>query len=48
VIGPELSVEERFALVEYLKIHRDLPATPEAFQPPDCGLWDSPRMSQRH
>ena len=47
VIGPELAVEERFALVEYLKIHRDLPATPEGYEPPDCGFWKAERVSQR-
>ncbi|HSN01616.1 MAG TPA: di-heme-cytochrome C peroxidase [Rudaea sp.] len=36
VIGPLLSDAERWALVEYLKIHRDLPATPADFTPPDC------------
>lgn len=39
VIGPELSEDERLALVEYLKIHRDLPATPADFEPPQCQLW---------
>lgn len=39
VIGPELTDEERFALVEYLKVHRDLPETPADFQPPQCQLW---------
>lgn len=38
VIGPLLSDAERWALVEYLKIHRDLPATPADFTPPDCAL----------
>jgi mono/diheme cytochrome c family protein len=37
VIGPLLSDDERWALVEYLKVHRDLPATPADFVPPDCG-----------
>jgi cytochrome c5 len=36
VIGPEFSDDERFAIVEYLKVHRDLPATPEDYQPPQC------------
>ena len=36
VIGPLLSDEERWAIVEYLKVHRDLPATPSDFAPPDC------------
>jgi hypothetical protein len=36
VIGPLLSDDERFAIIEYLKIHRDLPATPADFAPPDC------------
>jgi cytochrome c5 len=38
VIGPEFSDEERFALIEYLKIHED-PATPPDYQPPVCRLW---------
>ncbi|MEO5559446.1 MAG: di-heme-cytochrome C peroxidase [Dokdonella sp.] len=36
VIGPLLSDDERWAIVEYLKVHRDLPATPADFLPPDC------------
>ncbi len=39
VIGPELSDDERFALIEYLKMHRDLPATPADYEPPHCTLW---------
>jgi mono/diheme cytochrome c family protein len=38
VIGPELSEDERLALVEYLKVHRD-PPTPPDFQPRQCQLW---------
>lgn len=38
VIGPELSDEQRFALIEYLKIHKD-PPTPPDFTPPQCQLW---------
>ena len=38
VIGPLLSDDERWAIVEYLKIHRDLPATPADFVPADCSL----------
>ena len=38
VIGPELSDAQRFALIEYLKVHRD-PATPPGFTPPTCELW---------
>jgi cytochrome c5 len=38
VIGPQLSEEQRLAVVEYLKIHRD-PETPPEFQPPQCQLW---------
>jgi mono/diheme cytochrome c family protein len=38
VIGPEFSDDERFALVEYLKVHED-PATPADYQPPVCKLW---------
>jgi hypothetical protein len=36
VIGPELTPEERWALVEYLKIHED-PETPDRV-PPTCGV----------
>jgi hypothetical protein len=28
VIGPEFTDDERYAIVEYLKVHRDLPETP--------------------
>jgi mono/diheme cytochrome c family protein len=38
VIGPEFTDDERFAIVEYLKTHRDLPATPDGYQPPQCRL----------
>ncbi len=37
VIGPYLSPDERQALVEYLKVHRD-PETPAGRVPPGCGL----------
>jgi hypothetical protein len=37
VIGPEFTDEERYALVEYLKVHED-PATPADYQPPVCRL----------
>jgi hypothetical protein len=37
VIGPELTPDERWALVEYLKIHED-PETPPDRVPPTCGL----------
>jgi mono/diheme cytochrome c family protein len=37
VIGPALRVEERWALVEYLKLHED-PATLPGHTAPDCGL----------
>ncbi len=36
VIGPLLSDDERLAIVEYLKVHRDLPATPVDFTPAVC------------
>ncbi|MDR3387854.1 MAG: di-heme-cytochrome C peroxidase [Rudaea sp.] len=36
VIGPLLADEDRWALLEYLKVHRDLPATPADFVPPNC------------
>ena len=39
VIGPELTDDERWALVEYLKVHRDLPETPADYTPPTCELW---------
>jgi hypothetical protein len=35
VIGPELSPDERWALVEYLKVHED-PPTPAGRVPPQC------------
>jgi cytochrome c5 len=38
VIGPEFTDAQRFDIIEYLKIHRDLPETPPDYQPPDCGL----------
>jgi hypothetical protein len=38
VIGPELTDEERYAIIEYLKVHED-PATPADFRPPVCRLW---------
>jgi mono/diheme cytochrome c family protein len=37
VIGPALTPGERWAIVEYLKIHED-PPTPEGRVPPDCGI----------
>jgi hypothetical protein len=37
VIGPEFTDEERYAIIEYLKIHED-PATPEGYAPPVCKL----------
>ena len=36
VIGPLLTDDERFAILEYLKVHRDLPATPADFTPAVC------------
>lgn len=39
VIGPEFTDEERFDLIEYLKIHRDLPETPADFEPTACQLF---------
>ena len=38
VIGPEFTDDERYAIIEYLKVHRDLPATPADYQPPQCRL----------
>jgi mono/diheme cytochrome c family protein len=37
VIGPEWSPDERWAIVEYLKVHED-PKTPPGRVPPDCGI----------
>jgi hypothetical protein len=37
VIGPPLTPDERWAIVEYLKIHED-PPTPPGRVPPDCGI----------
>lgn len=37
VIGPLLDDADRWALVEYLKVHQD-PPTPAGYRPPDCGL----------
>ena len=36
VIGPLLTDDERFAIIEYLKVHRDLPGTPADFTPAVC------------
>ena len=38
VIGPEFTDEERYELIEYLKVHRDLPETPANYLPPQCKL----------
>lgn len=38
VIGPEFTDEQRFDIIEYLKVHRDLPETPLDYQPPQCRL----------
>lgn len=38
VIGPLFTDAQRFDLLEYLKVHQDLPATPADFASPDCGL----------
>ncbi len=42
VIGPALSPEERWAIVEYLKVHED-PAAPPGRVPPTCGLPEEAR-----
>jgi hypothetical protein len=42
VIGPELTDDQRYDIIEYLKIHRDLPETPADFQPPECRLPGDP------
>jgi hypothetical protein len=38
VIGPKFTDEQRYDIIEYLKIHRDLPETPADYRPPSCGL----------
>ncbi|OZG74805.1 hypothetical protein BTA51_06320 [Hahella sp. CCB-MM4] len=38
VIGPLLTHDERMAILEYLKIHKDEPATPAGYKPPECQL----------
>jgi hypothetical protein len=38
VIGPEFTDQQRFDIIEYLKVHRDLPETPPDFRPPECRL----------
>jgi hypothetical protein len=42
VIGRQFADVERDAIVEYLKVHVDEPATPADFTPPDCGLAVAP------
>ncbi len=37
VIGPEFTDQQRYDLIEYLKVHRD-PETPANYQPPSCHL----------
>lgn len=37
VIGPELTPDERWAIIEYLKIHQDGPMPPPGRTPVDCG-----------
>lgn len=41
VIGPLFTDAQRFAIIEYLKVHQDLPATPADFRSPDCKLGAS-------
>jgi len=36
VIGPELAPDQRFELIEYLKIHQDAPTAPPDRRPADC------------
>jgi len=38
VIGPEFTDQQRYDIVEYLKVHRDLPETPPDYRPPACQL----------
>jgi len=40
VIGPLLSHHQKMALIEYLKIHQDGPATPADYRASDCGLTE--------
>jgi hypothetical protein len=37
-IGHEFTDDERYAIIEYLKVHRDLPETPADYQSPQCRL----------
>ncbi|MDP3717776.1 MAG: cytochrome c [Acidobacteriota bacterium] len=37
VIGPELTMEQRYDLIEYLKIHRDDPEDAKPYTPAVCG-----------
>jgi len=37
VIGPEFTDQQRYDIIEYLKVHRD-PGTPPGYQPPACRL----------
>jgi len=37
VIGPEFTDQQRYDIIEYLKVHRD-PETPANYQPPVCRL----------
>ena len=36
--GPSSPTKQRFDIIEYLKVHRDLPETPADYQPPQCRL----------
>jgi hypothetical protein len=47
VIGPEFSDEQRYDIIEYLKVHRDLPETPAGYQPPDCKLPGAGSVASR-
>ena len=38
MIGPEFTDEQRYDIIEYLKVHRDLPETPPDYRPPTCHL----------
>ena len=35
----EFTDEQRFDIIEYLKVHRDLPETPADYQSPQCRLF---------
>ena len=44
LLGPEFTDEQRWAIIEYLKIHRDNPGTDEF--PPDCSCTGTPPVPE--